>query len=204
MRMLRWSARSILGVGLLLICATASAQVDIGASAPDFTLTDIRGEAVSLSAYAGKTVVLEWTNYDCPFVKKHYSGGHMQALQSEAAGRGVVWLSVNSSAAGKQGHFTPEQWLARSSEAGVASEKILLDPSGEVGRAYGAKTTPHLFIVDPKGKVVYQGAIDDRPTTNAEDIAGAKNYVRQALDELEAGKPVSEPVTAAYGCSVKY
>lgn len=186
------------------LCPIVSADVETGAVAPAFTLTSIRGSEVSLTDHAGKIVVLEWTNYDCPFVKKHYSSGNMQALQTEAAASGVVWISINSSAAGKQGHYTPEQWSGRAEEQGVTAADILLDPDGSVGRAYGAKTTPHIFIIDGAGKVVYQGAIDDKPTADPADIASSKNYVRQALGELAAGQPVSESATQAYGCSVKY
>lgn len=196
----------LLGLSLASFCLSVSASADVesGAAAPAFTLTSIRGSQVSLADHAGKTVVLEWTNYDCPFVKKHYSSGNMQALQTEAAASGAVWISINSSAAGKQGHYTPEEWARKAEDQGVSAADILLDPDGSVGRAYGAKTTPHIFIIDASGKVVYQGAIDDKPTADPADIASSKNYVRQALGELAAGQPVSENATKAYGCSVKY
>lgn len=191
-------------LSLLCLCLPVSAEVETGSTAPAFTLTSIRGSQSSLADHAGKTVILEWTNYDCPFVKKHYSSGNMQALQAEASAAGAVWLSINSSAPGKQGHYAPEEWARKAEEQSVAAADILLDTDGSVGRSYGAKTTPHIFIIDASGKVVYQGAIDDKPTADAADIPAAKNYVRQALAELAAGRPISEGSTKAYGCSVKY
>jgi peroxiredoxin len=175
-----------------------------GALAPDFTLPDGAGKSHSLSAYRGKWVVLEWVNYDCPFVKKHYGSGNMQALQQASRAKGAVWLSINSSAPGKQGHFEGADLAKRMGEVKAQPDAYLLDPDGKVGRAYKAKTTPSMFVIDPEGKVTYAGAIDDKPSTDQEDIAGAKNYVRAALDAGLAGKPVETAATTSYGCGVKY
>jgi peroxiredoxin len=182
--------------------ATDAARV--GTAAPDFTATDIKGQPRRLSEFKGKTVVLEWHNQGCPYVKKHYDTGNMQSLQKEVTGQGAVWLTVISSAPGKQGHVTSEEEAAYLKEKQAAPTTVLLDADGKVGRLYGAKTTPHMFIVDPAGVLVYAGAIDDKPTTDTADVAGAKNFVRAAYQEVKAGKPVSVATTAAYGCSVKY
>jgi peroxiredoxin len=200
--------RSLLTLAFAAVAALGStstgADAVIGAQAPSFTLPDSLGRSHALSQYAGRWVVLEWVNYDCPFVKKHYDSGNMQALQKEATGKGAVWLSVNSSAPGKQGNFTPDVIAARSSRHGAAFSAYLLDPTGAVGRAYGAKTTPHMYVIDPRGRLVYAGGIDDRPTTDVADVQGATNYVRAALDQAMAGRPVSVATSAPYGCSVKY
>jgi len=157
-----------------------------------------------LASFKGKYVVLEWTNYDCPFVKKHYSSGNMQALQNKNIAEGVIWLTINSSAAGKQGNFPPEKWKELAAERKSAPSAILLDTDGKVGKLYMAKTTPEMFVIDPNGALLYMGAIDDKPTTNIEDVKTAINYVQNALDEAKAGKPVSVPISKSYGCSVKY
>ena len=191
-------------LAISLAALGTSADAVIGATAPAFSLQDSTGRTQTLSQYAGKWVVLEWVNYECPFVGKHYNSGNMQTLQKEYTGKGVVWLSVNSSAAGKQGHYSPDVIQARSTKHGAAFSAYLLDPTGATGRAYGAKTTPHMFVISPQGKVVYAGGIDDRPTTDVADIAGSKNFVRAALDEAMAGRPVSTATSAPYGCSVKY
>lgn len=175
-----------------------------GDAAPDFTLKDSDGKSQTLSSYKGKYVVLEWFNEGCPFVKKHYESGNMQALQKEATAKGVVWLSVISSAEGKQGFSTPEQANATRKRWNIASTATLLDAKGEAGRLYEAKTTPHLFVINPEGKVVYMGAIDDKPSSDPADIKTAKNYVKAALDEAMAGKPVTTVSTTPYGCSIKY
>jgi peroxiredoxin len=192
--------------GLVVLAGSASLRADavVGSPAPDFTLTDINGKSHSLSQYKGKYVVLEWVNHDCPFVRKHYGSGNMQKLQKAYTGKGVVWLTVNSSAAGKQGNFAPEKWVALTQEKSAVPTAVLLDPDGKVGRAYGAKTTPQMYVITPEGKLVYNGAIDDKPSTNVEDIATAKNYLTAALDETMAGKAVATAVTQPYGCSVKY
>lgn len=175
-----------------------------GALAPEFTLSDAGGKSRSLADYKGKWVVLEWVNYDCPFVKKHYGSGNMQKLQAAAKTKGAVWLSINSSAPGKQGHFAGAELAKRIADEKAAPEAYLLDPDGKVGKTYNAKTTPTMFIINPEGLVVYAGAIDDKASTDREDIATAKNYVQAALDAGMAGKPVETAATQAYGCGVKY
>jgi peroxiredoxin len=178
--------------------------VQVGEPAPDFQGVDTRDKTHRLADYRGKTVVLEWTNHDCPYVRKHYGAGNMQAQQRAAAEQGVVWLSVISSAPGKQGYVSPAEADELTASRDAAPEAVILDPSGEIGRAYGARTTPHMYIIDAAGTLVYMGGIDSNPSANAGDIPGATQYVRVALDELAAGKPVSDPVTRPYGCSVKY
>jgi len=189
---------------LFATMAIANAEVSIGQPAPDFTLTDCSGKKVSLSDYKGKVVVLEWVNHGCPFVVKHYGSGNMQKLQADAAAKGVVWLSICSSAPGKQGHATPADAVKKCAETQSAATAYLFDESGEVGKTYSAKVTPEMYVIDASGVLVYQGAIDDKKSTNPGDIAGAKNYVAATLDEVLAGKPVTTPKTDAYGCSVKY
>jgi cytochrome oxidase Cu insertion factor (SCO1/SenC/PrrC family) len=189
---------------LLAAAAMAHAQVEIGKPAPDFTLTDCSGKNVSLSDYKGKVVVLEWVNHGCPFVVKHYGSGNMQKLQADAVAKGAVWLSICSSAPGKQGHKTAADVSKKCEEVKSAATAYLLDESGKTGRAYGAKVTPELYVIDASGVLVYHGAIDDKKSTDPGDIAGAKNYVAAALEEVLAGKPVTTPITEAYGCSVKY
>ena len=184
--------------------APAAAAVQPGKAAPAFTLKDIQGNTHALEAFKGSYVVLEWTNYDCPFVKKHYETGSLPALQKKMADAQVAWLSICSSAPGKQGHFTREQWLERMAAVKAAPKAVLLDPDGRVGRQYGAGNTPHLFVVNPEGVVIYMGAIDDQPGVDRTIMDKAVNYVSQALAEATAGKPVSVPATAPYGCSVKY
>ena len=176
----------------------------VGEIAPDFTLKSCSGEKVSLSHYAGKYVVLEWVNYECPFVKKFYNSGEMQKLQKEYESKGVIWLAICSSAPGKQGHYDAKKAQDECRKHGSNANAYLLDKSGAVGRLYEAKTTPHMFVVSPEGKLIYAGAMDDKPSTHVADIAQAKNYVRQALDEAMAGKSVSTPSTQSYGCGVKY
>lgn len=179
------------------------AEVKTGEEAPDFTLKSIEGKDVSLSDYKGKIVVLEWFNSECPFVKKHYKNGDMQALQSKYAAKGVVWLTINSTNPEHANFFTDEQTKDLVKKQKIRSTTMLPDPDGDVGKDYGAKSTPHMFIVDAKGNVVYQGAIDDRPAADS-NPKKATNYVRKALDELLAGKPVSTAETKQYGCGVKY
>jgi peroxiredoxin len=183
---------------------TAYAAAIVGEPAPAFTATDDRGATHSLADYQGKFVVLEWHNNGCPYVKKHYNGGHMQALQKEWTAKGVVWLTVISSAPGKQGYVTAAESQAYMTEKGGAQTAVLLDPTGAVGHLYDAKTSPHMFVIDPRGVLVYNGAIDDKPTPDPADLAGATNYVSQALTEAMAGKPVATPTSRPYGCSVKY
>jgi peroxiredoxin len=182
----------------------SSPVTSIGNEAPEFTLMDVQGKSHSLKDYRGKTVVLEWVNYDCPFVKKHYGSGNMQALQTRWTKDGVVWISINSSAEGKQGSYRGEELLARMKKEKAAPSAYLLDGNGKVGLAYGAKTTPHLYIINKEGVLVYAGGIDDQPSTDPEDIKGATNYVEAALTEIAARKVVATPTSRPYGCSVKY
>jgi peroxiredoxin len=174
------------------------------AEAPAFTLTDTNGNEHSLSDFKGKVVVLEWFNHGCPFVKKHYKEGHMQALQESYTDKGVVWLAVCSSAEGKQGHETAEGHNKTAESKNTNATAILMDTDGTVGRAYDAKTTPHMYVIDAEGQLVYQGAIDDKRSTNTADIADSKNYVKAALDAVLAGEEVETASSTPYGCSVKY
>ncbi len=196
--------RALIPVMLLALAVPASANLTTGGPARDFKLRDADGNVVSLSQFKGKTVVVEWHNPGCPFVKKHYDSGNMQATQAGAKASGAVWLTVNSGAPGKQGHMTGAEANALVKAQKLASTEYLLDSSGVVGKAWGAKTTPHLYIVDPAGKLRYQGAIDDKPTANQADIKGARNHVTAALAEMKAGKAVSVTDTKPYGCTVKY
>ncbi len=182
----------------------ALAELPVGKPAPDFRLNDVNGRAVSLAEFRGKTVVLEWSNPECPSVKKHYDSGNMQKSQAAAAAGGTVWLTINSSAEGKQGYMTPAEAKALVAEQQSRRTFYLLDPEGAVGRAYGARATPHMYVINPGGALVYNGAIDDKPTQDQADIAGARNHVLAALSELKAGKAVSVPTSRPYGCSVKY
>ena len=187
-------------LALLVAAGTAFAAPQVGQPAPEFTLTDSNGKSHNLSDFKGKFVVLEWLNHGCPFVKKHYDGGNMQGLQKEFTGKDVVWLSIVSSAPGKQGHMSPEETNKTKEEKGSAATAILNDEDGTVGKLYDAKVTPELYVINPEGTLIYAGAIDDKKSVEPADVAGAKNYVKQALDEAMAGKPVSEPITEAYGC----
>lgn len=189
---------------LTVFALPALAQPVIGQDAPAFTLTDSNGKSVSLADFKGKTVVLEWTNDGCPFVQKHYNANNMQALQKRAAGDGVIWLTVISSAPGTQGHVTGEEANALTTSRNAAPAAVLLDETGAVGKLYGAKTTPHMYVIDTEGKLVYEGAIDNKPSPRESDIKDATNYVQQALDELKAGKSVSVSTSKAYGCGIKY
>jgi peroxiredoxin len=194
--------KMILAVLTLSLSAAAHAAPELGKPAPDFTLADQSGKPVKLSDSKGKFVVLEWFNEGCPFVKKHYASKNMQSLQAKYGKKGVVWYSIVSSRAGKEGHLTPAEAADRLK--GMSAKAILLDEKGDVGRLYGAKTTPHMFVVDKKGALIYMGGIDDNASANPEDIKAAKNYVAAALDEALSGKPVSTPSSRPYGCSVKY
>ena len=190
--------------GLAVIAAPASAAPVVGQAAPNFRLNDADGRVVSLADFRGKPVVLEWNNPGCPFVKKHYGSGNMQKTQAAARAAGVVWLSINSSAPGEQGHMNGAEAKAFVSGAKAQPTAYLLDPKGVVGRGYDAKTTPHMYIVDAKGTLVYAGGIDDKPTANPADVSGARNHVLAALTELKAGKAVSVASSRPYGCNVKY
>ena len=190
-----------IGVGLVAMAAWA---VQPGSRAPDFTAQDTYGKTHTLAEYKGKYVVLEWTNHECPFTRKHYESGNMQRLQQEWTAKGVIWFSVISSAPGKQGYMTADQENSYLQEVKAAPTAVLLDPAGQLGHLYGAKTTPHLFVINPDGILIYDGGIDDKATTDEADIAAAHNYVSAALAEAMAGKAVSTPVSRPYGCSVKY
>lgn len=180
------------------------AAVETGKPAENFTLADLDGKSHSLADFKGKYVVLEWYNSDCPFVKKHYESGNMQKLQKEYTGKDVVWLSINSSAAGKQGHYTADEYKKIAAENKTAPTALLLDHDGKVGKLYAAKTTPHIYIINPEGTLIYQGAIDSKASPSADDIATSENYVKTTLDAAMAGKPVATDTTKPYGCSVKY
>ncbi len=186
------------------LVAIAQAAVAPGVSAPDFTLTSVDGTSVKLSQYRGKYVVLEWFNSECPFVQKHYNSGNMQKLQSNYTDKGIVWLAINSTNPKHFNYRDAKRSRQIMSDWKSEPDSLLLDPGGTVGRAYGARTTPHMYIIDPEGELVYMGGIDDKPSTNARDIPGAKNYVMAALDELLAGRGVSDSDTRPYGCSIKY
>ena len=179
-------------------------ELQIGKKAPAFTLTDVQGQVHNLKDYRGKLVVIEWINYDCPFVKKHYNSGNMQSLQKKYTAQDVVWLVINSSAPGKQGNFNSEEVLKRSSDQGASFTAYLQDSDGKVGKKYGAKTTPHMFVVNGKGNLMYMGGIDNVKSTNVKDIAEATNYVAAALDALLIGEKVDVTSAKPYGCSVKY
>ena len=180
------------------------AEPQIGKTAPQFSVMDSEGNKQDLKKYLGKTVVLEWTNHECPFVKKHYGSGNMQALQKEATDKDVIWLSVVSSAPGQQGHITGKQASELTSSRKASPSAVILDEDGKIGRAYNATATPNMFVIDKTGKLVYKGAIDDKPSANPADIKIAKNYVRQSLQAIKDGKPIKKAITRPYGCSVKY
>ena len=194
-----------LTLALTAFAFTLSAfAVRVGEPAPGFTGTDSNGQTHKLSDYRGKFVVLEWTNNGCPYTRKHYASGNMQALQKEWTAKGVVWLTVLSSATGEQGYMTAEQENAYIAKVHADPTAAILDPTGTIGREYSAKTTPHMFIIDPSGKLIYDGAIDDHPTTDPDDVKSSKNYVSAALTEAMAGQPVAVSSTRPYGCNVKY
>jgi hypothetical protein len=188
----------------LAFAAGAALAAAPGTAAPDFTLTDTTGKVVRLSDYKGKFVVLEWTNPECPFVQAQYNGNGMQPLQKEWGAKDVVWLAINSTNRSHGEYKTPAQMGAWMAEKGAAPKAVLLDDASAAGRAYAAKTTPHMFVIDPAGKVVYAGAIDDKRSARETDRKTAHNYVRAALAEATAGKPVTVASTTPYGCSVKY
>lgn len=189
---------------LMLFAALPAQAATVGAPAPEFALQSVAGASVRLSQYRGKHVVLEWVNPECPYVRKHYGSANMQRLQKEYTAREVVWLTINSTRAGHPEYKQPAEMAAWMKQMNAAASATLLDPKGEAGKAYAARTTPHLYIVDPKGVLVYAGGIDDKRSADPEDVKTARNYVRAALDELLAGKPVSHASTSPYGCSVKY
>jgi peroxiredoxin len=202
--------KNILRTFLLLVFLNAPAwahdgeHATVGKPAPAFTATDTNGKTHNLGDYKGKIVVLEWTNPQCPYVKKHYESGNMQALQKEATGEGVIWLTVASSAKDHQGYMTAEEANKLIADTGAGATARLMDAEGTVGMLYDAKATPHMFVIGTDGILAYAGAIDDNPSADPATVKTAKNYVRQAIEELRAGKPVSEPLTQAYGCGIKY
>ena len=195
-------AIAVAALAWVLVAHAAS----VGQSAPTFSGKDSQGKTVSLDQYRGKYVVLEWTNRTCPFTKKHYDSGNMQALQQQWTGKGVVWLTVLSSSPShvSDGYMTAPEENAYIEKVGAHPTAAILDPSGAIGREYGAKTTPHMFVIDPQGKLIYAGAIDDKATTDTDDVKNARNYVSAALTEAMAGQPVQVASTRPYGCSVKY
>ncbi len=195
---------SVVAVAAIGMAMPLAAAQKTGAIAQDFKLTDMYGKTVQLSSFRGKTVVMEWHNPGCPFVVKHYDSGNMQATQAAARKQGVVWLTINSGAPGKQGYMKGPEAQKLAKDQGLKADHYLLDVNGLVGKAYAAKTTPHMYIIDGSGKLVYQGGIDDKPTANKADIKGARNHVTAALADLKAGKSVSVAQSRPYGCSVKY
>ena len=195
----------LLTCGLLAVTAGLSlAEAEVGKTAPNFSLPDTNGKTLTLADFKGKYIVLEWYQPDCPFVRKHYRSGNMRRLQKEYTAKGVTWLSIDSSAPGEEGNYPSEKLNEIAKQDGAARTALLLDPSGEVGRSYGAKTTPDMFIIDPKGILVYKGAIDNKRSTDLADVKTATNYVKGTLDAVMAGKTAPATATQPYGCSVKY
>jgi peroxiredoxin len=202
-----WRAFVYIAIAVVaLIWVMVAHAATVGQTAPTFSGKDSQGKAQSLAQYRGKYVVLEWTNRTCPFTKKHYDSGNMQALQQQWTGKGVVWLTVLSSSPShaSDGYLTAAQENEHIAEVHAHPTAAVLDPSGEIGRLYSAKTTPHMFVIDPQGKLIYAGAIDDKATTDTSDVKVAKNYVSVALTEAMAGRPVETASTRPYGCAVKY
>jgi len=195
---------TFLAVSMAALVSAAQAAVAPGQAAPEFSLVDINGKVQKLSDYRGKYVVLEWFNSECPFVQKHYESGNMQGLQTRYTQKGVVWLGINSTSPKHSNYRDPARSQAILKEWKSAPTAFVLDPDGKVGKQYGARTTPHMYVIDPKGTLVYVGGIDDRPSTSQRDIATARNLVAAALDESLSGKPVGTPSAMPYGCSVKY
>jgi AhpC/TSA family len=200
----RRTVLTLAALGAFGVMSPASAAPALGQPAPAFQAVDAEGRTRALSEFKGKTVVLEWTNEGCPYVKKHYGSGNMQSLQRNAVKDGVVWLTIISSAPNTQGYLTQAQAKTWKTSSKAHFSALLLDPAGKVGRAFDAKTTPHMYIVDGSGKLVYMGGIDDRPSSDPKSLEGAENYVAAALGDLKAGRPVAKAATRAYGCSVKY
>jgi alkyl hydroperoxide reductase subunit AhpC len=201
---MRCQAQAVAALFMLMMGSASGASLEIGQPAPDFTATASRGGSISLNQYRGKTVVLEWTNADCPFTQKHYVSGNMQGMQALAKKNDVVWLSVISSAPGKQGYVNGPAADALTQWRGATPTAVLLDPSGSLGRLYGAKTTPHMFVIDKNGALQYMGGIDSIATADAADISRAEAYLKEAVLAVAQGSPVARPVTTPYGCAVKY
>jgi peroxiredoxin len=202
--MIKNLSASVLAAAFALFTPAVFAAVAAGQAAPDFTLTDIGGKQRSLSEFKGKYVVLEWFNSECPFVQKHYQSSNMQSLQKKYGGKGVMWLTINSTNPDSGNYRGPAQSQQIARDWSIGAAAFMLDPDGKVGHAYGARTTPHMWVIDPQGRVIYAGGIDDRATFRPADVAGARNFVAAALDESMAGKPVAVPAAAPYGCSIKY
>lgn len=198
----RFVKRSIVATLLILPQFTFAAKVD--APAPEFSLLNTEGQEVALSDYRGKYVILEWTNHLCPYVQKHYSGGNMQGLQKKYTEQDVVWLSIISSAPGKQGYVDAAKAASLTAERGAAPSNVLFDPEGNVGKSYNAKTTPHMYVIDPEGMLRYAGAIDSIKSANPADIPKATNFLEQSITQLLAGQAVSDKMTVPYGCTIKY
>jgi len=196
--------RALFALPALLLAAAAQAAPAVGQPAPGFALKDATGRTVRLSDYRGKYVVLEWTNPGCPYVRKHYDSGNMAATQQDALARGAVWLSINSTEKASGDYLEPAKLAAWQKERRVQPTATLMDEEGTTGKAYGARTTPHMYIVDPQGRLAYAGGIDSVPSSNPADIGRATNYVKQAVAEATAGKPISAATTRPYGCSIKY
>ena len=192
------------GASVVLLGGRDAQAIETGAQAPAFSVQDASGATRTLAEFRGRTVVLEWTNNGCPYVRKHYDSGNMQTLQREATTDGIVWLQVISSARGEQGYLDGPGAIARVRTDNAAPTATLLDPTGVMGHAYGARNTPQMFIISPTGTVLYQGAIDDHPSARPSSLEGANNYVRAALADIEAGRAVQVAETTPYGCSVKY
>jgi hypothetical protein len=199
--------RTLIASSLLLaasLATVAHAAPAVGQAAPDFTLTDTSGKAVKLSDYRGKFVVLEWTNPGCPYVRKHYDSGNMPATQRDATGKGVVWLSINSTEKDAFDYMAPAKLAGWVKDRKATPTAMLMDEEGTAGQAYGARTTPHMYIVNPQGQLVYAGGIDSIPSSSQSDIPKAVNYIRQGLNEALTGKPISVASSRPYGCSIKY
>ena len=189
--------------GATALAYGAPSKVEVGASAPIFNAVDSKGKGVRLEDYKGKYVVLEWSNFGCPYVRKHYNSGNMQSLQKKYTEKGVVWLTIFSSSEGQQGYYPPAELTKLGAEKKMSS-KLVPDPDGALGKLYGAKSTPTMFVINPEGHIIYMGGIDDQPTSDPDSLAGAKNYVAAALDESLAGKPVTTPTSRPYGCHISY
>ncbi len=202
--MSKYTALAAAAALTLVSFSVAEAAPEVSQPAPGFTGVTAAGETVALEDLSGKYVILEWTNHLCPYVGKHYGSGNMQALQQEMTGQEVVWLQVISSAPGTQGYVEGPEAIQLNQERAAVPSDTLLDPEGRIGRDYAAKTTPHMYIIDPEGTLLYMGGIDSIPSSNPADIPEATNYVREAMTAIAAGDPVPNPITRAYGCSVKY
>jgi peroxiredoxin len=194
----------VAALAAFLVPIAVRAQAVVGSQAPNFTATDSHGGTHVLNEYRGKYVVLEWHNHDCPYTRKHYVSGNMEALQKEWTEKGVVWFTVISSAPGQQGYMTDAEENEYLEKMHADPTAVLMDPQGKLGHLFGAKTTPEMYVIDPEGKLIYEGAIDNRPTPDISDIKGADNYLSDALNDAMAGKPIAHPYTRSYGCSVKY